>query len=196
MVNHKTNTMKPTKTGTVKIRKIAFAFSLAVLCSLQGCMYYYKVQAVSPVGQPEIKTFTTFDKYLILHQREKAWHLSQPMISGTTLYGKLSALPENRYKFQTTKPKGGNKYIKKSESYILEEVHLYVSDSLVPQKPDTGSFQIAFSQIQHAEVYIKAQGRTTASWLIPGIGGPVLAGCAVAAIIGASLSNWHINLSH
>ncbi len=190
--------MKPTKTGTVTFRKIAIVFSLAVLCSLQGCMYYYKVKAVSPVGQPEVKTFTTVDKYLILHQREKAWHLSQPLISGTTLYGKLTALPENRYKFQTTKPKGGNRYIKKSESYILEEVHLYVSDSLVSQKPDTGSFQIAFSQIQHAEVYVKARGQSTASWLILGIGGPVLAGCAVAAIIASSISNLaiNVNLSH
>lgn len=105
-------------------------------------------------------------------------------------------MPENRHKFQTTKPKGGNRYIKKSESYILEEVHLYVSDSLVSQKPDTGSFQIAFSQIQHAEVYVKARGRTNASWLIPGIGGPVIVGCAFAAVIAVSMSNWHINLSH
>lgn len=148
-------------------------------------MYYYKAQTVSKVEQQDIKTYASMNKYLILHQRDKAWHFSQPLISENTLYGKLSILPKNRYKFQTTKPKGGNRYIKRkslNESYILDEVHLYVSDSIVPEKSDSGSIQIAFSKIQNAEVYVKATGRTNASWLVPAIGGPVL----VIGVIGVT----------
>lgn len=53
--------------------------------------------------------------------------------------------------------------VKKNESDVLEEVHLYISDSLFLPKPDGGSVQIVFSKIQLAEVYVKAGGRTTAS---------------------------------
>lgn len=165
------------KTLLDKIQSLCIAIVLLLLGSLQGCMFYYKVQAVSKVTPQEVKKYDSLNKYIIMHQRDKAWHLSQPLISDNTLYGKLSVLPENHYKFLTTKPTGGNRYIKNkqpNESHVIEEVHLYVLDSVVPEKYDSGSIKVAFSKIQNAEVYVEAKGRTNASWLVPAIGGPAL----------------------
>lgn len=189
--------MKKQKTHLNKIKPVAVAMALLILGSLQSCMFYYKVQPVKTVTQQDIKTYDTQNKYIILHQRDKAWHFSDALISDSTLYGKLSTLPENRYKFLTTKPKGGNRYIKRNESYLLEEVHLYISDSVVPEKHDSGSIKIAFSKIQNAEVYLKAKGRTNASWLVPAIGGPMLVGGIVGAIIATDINSnglFHISI--
>ena len=183
-----------------KIQPLCIAIALLLLCSLQGCMFYYKVQAVSKVTQQEVKKYDSLNKYIIIHQKDKAWHLSQPLISDNTLYGKLSVLPENHYKFLTTKPKGGNRYVKNKKPYescVLEEVHLYLSDSVVPEKYDSGNIKIAFSKIQKAEIYVKAKGRTTASWLVPAFVGSALGGgVIVGTILVVSLSHMHINFSH
>jgi hypothetical protein len=192
--------MKKKNTHPDIIQTVSIAIALLLLCSLQGCKYYYKVQPVSKVTHQEVKKFDSLDKYIILHQRDKAWHFSKTIISKDTLYGELSVLPENRYKFLTTKPTGGNRYIKNfdpNESYVLEEVHVYLSDSVVPEKYDSGNIKIAFSKIQNAEVYVKAKGRTNASWLVPAIGVPVIAG-GIVAIIAVSLSHMHfsINVAH
>jgi hypothetical protein len=194
------NTMKKQKTYLYFIQLMRMAIALLLLGSLQGCMFYYKVQAVSKVTPQDVKKYDSLNKYIILHQRDKAWHLSQPLISDNVLYGKLSVLPENRYKFQATKPTGGNRYIKNKapyESYVLEEVHIYVSDSVVPEKYDSGSIKITFSKIQYGEVYVKAKGRTIVSWLVPSIGGTILAGGVIGGIVlVASLSHISVNLSH
>ena len=184
------------------ITKLAsFAIILMLLGPLQGCMFYYKVQTEPLVRQQEIKKYDSLDKYMILHQRDRAWHLSQPLISGNMVTSKLSELPSYRYKFQITKPKGGNRYLKKkrcNESYVLDEVHLYLSEDVVPERTDSGSVMISFSQIQTAELYVKAKGRTTTSWLIPAIVGPVLVGGVVGSVaVVVSLGNMNIgSLAH
>ncbi len=189
--------MKTTNTLKSKSRQICIALSLMILCSLQGCKYYYKVQTVSPVAQKEVETFTSGHKYIILHQRDNAWHLLQPLISENTLYASLSELPGNRYKFQTTKPKGGNRYIKSTESNVLQEVHLYVADSADTVKSYIGNVRIPLSEIQHAEVYVKDKGRTNASWLVPGIGGAaLLVGVVAGIIVVMSSMNMSINVTH
>ena len=192
--------MKKIKLHLNKIQPVSIAILLLFLGTLQGCKYYYKVQTVSQVNRHEVKTYDSLDKYIILHQKDKAWHLTKILSTKDMLYGKLSVLPENRYKFLTTKPTGGNRYIKNKESnelYVLDEVHLYVKDSVVPAPYDTGNIKIAFSSIQQAELYVKAKGRTTASWLVPSVGGTELGGGLVAAIvIAVSMSSMHINLSH
>ncbi len=190
--------MKKQKSHPDTIKPIRFAIALLLLCSLQGCMFYYKVQPVSKVTPQDVKKFDSLNKYIILHQRDKAWHLTKPLVSDNTLSGKLSVLPENRYKFQTTKPTGGNRYKNSripNESYVLEEVHIYVSDSVVPENYDGGSIKIAFSKIQNAEIYVKAKGRTTASWLVPALGGAVfVGGAAFGVAVAVSLSNMHIKV--
>ncbi|MGA2823500.1 MAG: hypothetical protein ABSE72_08250 [Bacteroidales bacterium] len=172
-------------------RIVATFLALLFLSLLQGCMYYYKVQTANKVTSQGFKVYNSLDKYFILHQGDSAWQLSKVGITDNTLTGDLTVLPGNRYKFRTTKPTGGNRYKntkKNDESYVLDEVHLYLQDSLVPKQHPGNNIPIAFSSIKKAEVYKKAKGRTNASWLIPSIGGPVLVGGILGAIIGISIN--------
>jgi hypothetical protein len=171
---------------------------LFFLGPLQGCMYYYKVQTANKVTSQGIKVYNSLDKYLILHQGDSAWHLSALGIADNSISGKLSVLPENRYKFQTTKPTGGTRYRntkKYNESIVLDEVHLYMQDSVVPTLHSGNTILIAYSSIQKAEIYVKDKGKTTASWLIPAIGGPILLVGIPALIIGISINQGGLGIS-
>ncbi|MEI7982087.1 MAG: hypothetical protein WCI71_10570 [Bacteroidota bacterium] len=162
------------------------------ISSLQGCMFYYKVQTINTVTSQDMKKYDSLNKYFILHQKDSAWHISKLKITDNALSGDLSLLPENRWKFLTTKPKGGNRYIKNKkpyESYVIEEIHLYISDSVVQKQLECGNIQLALPAIKYAEIYKKAKGRTTSSWLIPALGMPVIAGGLAAIIIGISVNS-------
>jgi len=183
---------------TTRIARTVLVFSLLLsLCSLPGCMFYYKVQTVNKVTPHEMKRYDSLNKYFIIHQRDSAWHLSKPGFAEIGLSGELSALPENHRKFLTTKTKGGNRYIKNKnpyESCVLDEVHLYISDSLVPERYDSGRVLFASTGIMKTEIYKKAKGRTTVSWLAPVIGGTVLVGGVVAIIALETMFNSGLNL--
>jgi hypothetical protein len=174
--------------------------ALIFLCSFQGCRYYYKVQTVNRVTPHDIKKFDSLNKYLILHQGDSAWHLSEPGIADNTLSGNLSVLPKNHLKYKTTKTHGGNRYIKRKAPYegcVIGEVHLYLQDSVSPKISPGDSIRIALSNIGRAEVYKKAKGRTTASWLIPAFGVPALGVAVVAIIIVASGGlNYNFSVSY
>jgi hypothetical protein len=165
--------------------------ALLFLGSMQGCMFYYKVQTVQNITPGDIRGYDSLNKYLIYHQGDSAWHLSGAGISGDNLCGSLSVLPENRWKFKTTKVDGGNRYIKNkepNESYVLEEVHLYLQDTVFLKNQVGDSLKIAITDIGRAEIYKKAKGRTNASWLIPGLGLPLLAAGIVTIIIAADIN--------
>jgi len=170
-----------------RTRKVVFTFLVLIFLGfLQGCMFYYKVQTVNKVTPQEIKKYDSLNKYLILHQGDSAWHLYKPGITNNMLSGELFVLPDYRLKFQTTDPKGGNRYKNtrgNDESCVLDEVHLYVYDSLVTKLHSGENIQIAFSAIKKAEVYKKAKGRTTVSWLVPAIVIPLMTVGLVAGIV-------------
>lgn len=184
--------MKAINQFSGKIRPAGIAVALLLLFLLQGCRYYYKVETVSKVTFREINKYDSLNKYFIVHHRDKAWHFSGLILSNDTLYGKKSILPQNRYKFETTRPSTGNRYHntkRHNEKYVLEEVHLYLKDSFSAAVTDSGDIKIAVSAIQNAEVYVKAKGRTTASWLIPAFSVPIIGVLAVFIGLMASLSS-------
>jgi len=185
----------------MKTKTVSLLITLSLLSSLQGCMYFYKVQTVNKVTAREMKQYESLSKYLILHQGFSAWHLSQPFQDGEQISGTLSVLPEDHLKYQTTNPNSGNRYKKPSkgdkivkgkdiinESVVLNEVHLYLADTLVPKFGTNDHIKIAFSAIKKAEVYVKATGRTTASWVIPAVTPIVIIGglITVAALTKSS----------
>jgi hypothetical protein len=180
------------KTHLLKFTRKFFSVFLAVifLILIQGCMYYYKVQTANKVNSNGFKVYTALDKYIILHQGDSAWHLSGIGFTDNVITGNLSVLPADRYKFRTTKPKGGTRYkdTKKNNEYIvLDEVHLYMKDSLVPMLHPGNSILISCSSVKSAEIYIKDQRKTRDSWLLPAIGGSLL-GFGVLGVIVISAS--------
>jgi len=168
------------------VRKIAVLLAALFLFPFQGCNYYYKVQTVSKVTALDIRTYDSVNKYMILHQGDSAWNLKNTGVNGDVVCGRIEALPPYRHAYLTTDPTAGNRYRNTdnhNETYILDEVQLYVNDPAVPKFHAGDSVQIACTSIKKAEVYKKAPGRTTASWVIPGVVLPVLiiGGISIAA---------------
>ena len=150
---------------------MAFALLLATgLLFFQSCKFYYKVTAVSPVSPQEMTSYNAAGKYFVLHKGEVAYQLSGLIIAGDTLHGSLADLPENRYKYKTTRINKANRYRNnpnKDETYVLNEVHLYLPDSASRDLSAGSHFRLAIPEIGRAEEYLPAKSKTRASWIVP-----------------------------
>lgn len=142
-----------------------------MLSSMHGCMYYYKVHTVKNITPREIKNLDSLFKYLILHQGDSAWHIENMGISNSQVSGILSVLPANHFKFRNTNPEKANRYRytnKHNETYVLNEAHIYLSnDTLIPVFGTGNKIGFDCSTIKKIEIYYKARGMTTASWVLP-----------------------------
>jgi hypothetical protein len=181
--------MKKKKFNSVKKIIPVFLFIL-ISVLFQGCMFYYKVQTRENVNSIEMRRFDSLNKYFILHMNDTAWNLRSLKTSATAFSGLLDTLPKIHTKYKTTDPREGNRYKIRDdwdESCVLQEVHLYLQDSLYSAARDGDSLKITYGSIRKAEVYTKDKGKTTTSWLLPAIlvplvGVPVL----IISIAGAS----------
>ena len=160
---------------------IILFLALFFVCLLPGCKYFYKINTLKKVTPTEVTKYNFQNKYLILHQGFSAWHISELAISDNNIKGQLTELPENRVRYQSSKPKRIHRYKKRTEFYVLDEVHLYLNDTLVPKLHQGDTIGIAVSSISKAEVYQKAVGRTTVSWVVPIIAATYLVAVVVAA---------------
>jgi hypothetical protein len=159
------------KTKLLNEMKKALSVFLAMifLCFNQGC-YYYKVQRVKQDIPQEIRKYDSLNKYFIVHGGDTAWQIRNPEITDNGLSGKLFALPVNHMKYKTSKTNHTYRYFKnadKDESCVIDEVHLYLQDSLISPQQTNDTIRIAFSKIRKVEVYQNLKGKHTASWLIP-----------------------------
>jgi hypothetical protein len=175
----------------LKTKKLTFIIiAFFFLGFLQSCMYYYKVQTIKDVSSKEIRKFDSLNKYLVLHRMDSAWYFTQLKINDTVVSGIISILPGDHRKYKTTVVNAGNRYKNTrvhNESGVLNEIHLYWTDSLSFVKQPGDRVEMRFQEIKKAEVYKKAKGRTTASWVLPAVLGP-LVGIPSVIIIGAALS--------
>jgi hypothetical protein len=156
------------------------------LSSLQGCKFYYEAQTVKPVTAPEIGKYALENKYFILHQETKFWHLSGIEVNEESLAGNLSAdVPEERWGYEITDSKRSHRYITYDRIFVLDQVHLYLKDSAAPEIDSSGHIKVALTDIKTIDVYQKDKGRTLASWLIPAIAIPL----AIFVLIAASMNS-------
>jgi hypothetical protein len=166
-------------------KKVLLMFlSLCCMVSLQGCMQYYKVKKVSNVTAQEIEKFITQKKFIIVHQDSLFRHLSNARMKDGVLTGELVALTENQMKFKSTKPKGATRYKntkKHKESYVTKEVHLYLENSVIQNFGSAKQVLIPLSGITKTDVYLTAEGRTTLSWIYPGL----IIGTVAIGLLGA-----------
>lgn len=153
-------------------RVIFMFFALCWLVSLQGCMQYYKVKKVSNITAQDMEKFIAKRRFIIIHQDNKARYLSNAGVSDNALTGELVNLRDNQMKFKSTKPKGVTRYRntkKHNEEYVTNEVHLYLKKSVVQDFGSAQKVMITLSDIAYTDVYLTAQGRSTMSWIAPGL---------------------------
>jgi len=145
---------------------------LSMLFSLQGCMRFYKVRKVSNVSAREMEEFITQKKFFIIHQDNEARYLLNAGIQENVITGELVNLKDDQMKFKSTRPKGATRYRKTkkhNEAYVTNEVHLYLQNSVVKDFGSAKQVKIPLSDIAYTNVYLKARGRTTFSWVAPGV---------------------------
>jgi hypothetical protein len=178
------------KLNASPFRHFSLPLLLVVCLSLfifNGC-YYYKVNTKTGLTPADLRWADFNKKYLILHQGNLAWHLNKPVITDDSVSGSVFALPGSRLQYQTTNSNGINRYKRKFRDVILDQAHLYVRDSLSPDFITGHNTALSFSTINKMEVYQKAKGATTASWVIPLTVGSLATAVALVGVIAALTS--------
>lgn len=166
-----------------------YVLAVFFLCSLQGCRCYYKAQTVKTVTAQEIKEYDSANKYIILHQDTMFWHLSRIEVNDESLAGILTVVPYGRRKYDITYAKGGHRYIREDRYNVLDQVHLYLQDSVFMAIDSSGHYKVALTDIKKIEVYQKDSSRTTLSWWIPlGLSGGLAVFILVKALTFSPLS--------
>lgn len=153
-------------------KKVTYTLAAILLCFLQGCKFYYEAHTVNNVTQQEIKKYDSSNKYLILHRDTSIWQLSEIKVKDESFSGKLSAVPIERSAYQISIPSQGHQYKRINKSEVLDQVHLYLKDSIVTEFDSDGHIKISPKDIKKAEVYQNDGFRTTFSMILP----PVLIG--------------------
>lgn len=164
---------------------IGLLITLVVAMLLSACRYY-RVNTVEPLDNKIVEEVKNTEKYVILHQGDQAWHLTDIVVNDSTrtLYGSLKALPLPHMNYRKDERTGRpNAYGRASkDDSPLFEVHVYVSN--VGAK-NNEPISIPFDAIQKLEVHDRHVGATVAS--ITAIS--VVAAAAVILIIASTKSS-------
>ena len=179
--------------GKILLRKnilctISWIVLIAYVNLAIGCSYY-SVNAVEPLSQEAvIEQIQKKDKYVILHQGEKAWHLKDIIINDAAqeMKGIVEPVPDNHVYYKAAKQDHrANRYkaknIKKKDLPV-HEIHIYTT--LNPEDQNS-QVTITFSAITRFEVYDTHVGAT----IFSALGVIAIATGLVALIIVATKSS-------
>jgi len=173
------------------ICSVLFFCIVLFLWTLSSCTYY-KVQTVSPVTVKAIHQYDSLNKYFILHQGDSAWHLSVFGHKEDQISGYLEKLPPDHVKYLYTEPGKGARYkntFRHDESGVLDEVHLFVQDSLVPGFHTGDHITLNLSAITKAYVNKKDKGRTAGTYIASALGITVGVAGVVVLIVALTKSS-------
>lgn len=161
-----------------------FKAASAILCFItfifiQSCVNYFKVSSSSPSIKVDSTVTANPQRYYILHNGDVAYHMNNISISSDqksilcTLDTVASAHMLHLQNSSKTRYKKN-----KPEAAVLNEVHLYI------QKDNTANKQMPYvlniDKVEKMEIINKDKARTTASYVIGGVG----IGVGSAAVIG------------
>jgi hypothetical protein len=148
-------------------RPLAWVMIFSFMAMTSSC-HYFKV--VRPTDQPQnvISKMQEAQKFIILHCNDKVFQLKDIKVNEEALTGVTSQLVGHVYR--SVKPDAANRYIKNNtldESYLLNEVHVYVTEYT---STDANHISIPAKAIEKIEIYDKDKGATAASWVFSSIG--------------------------
>ena len=139
---------------------------LAALLPLHlSCSYYYTRNR--PVSASTLTTLAD-SKIFVVHQGPETWQLVAPKLNAETLEG-LRAVPYPQLAQFSQPPVAGTsaQYKVLDRNIVLNVVHLYISEH---QELGAGQVRIPLSAVQRLDLVEKDTGRTTASYLLVGLG--------------------------
>ena len=184
--------MKPSKNsaniiGQIRGKKMlssfmSLIFSLALLNMIFSCSYFKVSQVDSDIDSDKkelIQNFNDENKYMVVHQNEKQFHLEDLRINSSTqvIAGNLVILNENHLHVKEPNVKIGKSYrYRKDKTTPLNEVHIYLKNSYDLKLQN--NISIPLSEIDQIAVVDKNVGKSIIS-----IAGSTIAVLALALII-------------
>lgn len=158
---------------SITLLRIVFGITaIPLFIMLTGCSNYYKATDTDKnlVAQ-NLSTPQYEYRYFILRNGGSAYYMSNIIVSDdkTTMHCHLEALAPEHI-LHLVNGRGGHKRYKKNvmESGVLNEVHIYIPTDTAAK---TGSdYILALSKVEKIEVLEKDKGKTTASYVLGGVG--------------------------
>ena len=167
------------------LKAISFITLFAFLNCTIGCGYFYKVQTEKDISKQKISEVNKPEKFIILQDGINAWHFSNLKFIGDTLTGNLDLnLGYHMNYLSPEKPEKPNRFKKKNEPDVINEVHIYITDT-IPVIAVTAAIPI--TSIQKIDIYNYDKKATKRSWVL-GITMPlvgILLVVFIVAIIGS-----------
>jgi len=157
------------------VRKKIFAAFLIFLMLFHtvGCKYY-KVDSAEKSEFEQIMTMGKIHKYFIVHTGTQTYALNDINTTKKDISGNLTAPQEKIFYSEDRK-----KRIKKGESNIINEVHIYVKE----QDPalNAGYVEFPISDINEIRILDRNTGKEIAVYALVGIGALAVAAAITAA---------------
>ncbi|QHT68418.1 hypothetical protein GXP67_18105 [Rhodocytophaga rosea] len=160
------NTFKPlhlfrkdsTTAIIAKILLLCFSFQVS------GCNYYRTRTENSPASGQQISLAA--GKYFILHQGNKTYSFSNPVINGEFLEGVIGEVAPDFIGY--TNPESGKayRYNSSDKRIALNIVHIYINEY---SKGEGSQVMIPITSIKRIDVVEKETGRTVASHILGGL---------------------------
>lgn len=167
-----------TRTRTNTQRMVSYLLIVGLLNLTIGCRNYFLVKTDKEPTVEKVARLYDAYKTIIVHFNDKKWVLSEIVIKNNTVTGMMEpyTMPPTLGKVKTDKP---NRYLVRepnNQRYLLNEVHLYITEY-----SDLGNNQIAIpaASISKLEIYDPDTASTVGSWIL----GTALTG-AVAGYLG------------
>ena len=154
--------------GKGLLKAISFITLFAFLNCTIGCGYFYKVQTEKDISKQKISEVNKPEKFIILQDGINAWHFSNLKFIGDTLTGNLDLnLGYHMNYLSPEKPEKPNRFKKKNEPNVINEVHIYITDT-IPAISVTTSIPI--TSIQKIDIYNYDKKATKRSWVLGSLG--------------------------
>jgi hypothetical protein len=142
-----------------RITLFAFLFQL-IACN------YYRTRTEDPSAIKNLYSLSK-GKIFLLHQGSKTWSLTDPVLNGDELEGKLNDVPASLTNYAYTDPVKSHRYQSKDKYNALNLVHLYINEY---RQEEGSQVAIPVSSIKRIDIVEKDTGRTIATHVLSTIG--------------------------
>ncbi|MEJ7586725.1 MAG: hypothetical protein WKI04_04095 [Ferruginibacter sp.] len=108
-----------------------YALALFTSTALDSCFsHFYKTNSIARTDTSSVHQLLARGKYFILHANNANFALINPKMNSGNLEGEAYKLAPEHLLYLDPRKTFANRYAKKNEAFVLNEVHLYTRDSI------------------------------------------------------------------